>query len=178
MKGRILLKKGDITKLDVDAIVNAANRKLMGGGGVDGAIHAAGGPQILEACRSHVDAYGECPTGDAIVTTGGLLPVKYVIHTVGPVWQGGRFGERTMLENCYVKSLQMAQSNGVKTLAFPNISTGIYGYPKEEAAETAIDAVLKFMEGPHDLEKVIFMCFSDDNYDLYEKILKEKKIID
>jgi O-acetyl-ADP-ribose deacetylase (regulator of RNase III) len=173
MNGKVTLKQGDITRLNVDAIVNAANKKLIGGGGVDGAIHAAGGPRILEECKSHIDANGECPTGDAVMTTGGNLPSNYVIHTVGPVWQGGRFGESSLLESCYTRSLLMAEHHNLKTIAFPNISTGIYGYPKEEAAEIAVTTVKKFLEDGHHIEEVIFICYSDDNFRLYEKLLGE-----
>lgn len=177
MKGKIILKKGDITSENVDAIVNAANMKLMGGGGVDGAIHAVGGPQILEECKSHVDAYGECPTGDAIMTTSGELPSKYVIHTVGPVWHGGRFGETQLLHDCYTNSLLMAEHHNLHSVAFPNISTGVYGYPKNEAAEVAIDAVEDFMETHEIVDEVVFVCYSEDNYKLYKNILESKKLI-
>jgi O-acetyl-ADP-ribose deacetylase (regulator of RNase III) len=177
VKGKIILKQGDITSEHVDAIVNAANMKLMGGGGVDGAIHAAGGPQILEECRSHIDAYGECPTGDAVMTTGGDLSSRYVIHTVGPVWHGGRFGENQLLHDCYTNSLLMAQHHNLHSVAFPNISTGVYGYPKQEAAIVAIEAVENFMQTHEGVDEVVFVCYSDDNYKLYKEILESKKMI-
>lgn len=177
MKGKIVLKHGDITKVQVDAIVNAANKKLMGGGGVDGAIHAAGGPVILEECKSHIDSYGECPTGDAVMTTSGKLPSKYVIHTVGPVWNGGRFGEHQLLHDCYTNSLLMAEHHNLHSVAFPNISTGVYGYPKEEAAEVAIEAVEEFMNSHEIVDEVTFVCYSDENYTLYEGILRKKHLI-
>jgi len=177
MKGKIMLKRGDITEMNVDVIVNAANTKLMGGGGVDGAIHAAGGPTILDECKSHIDAYGECPTGDAVMTTGGELSSKCVIHTVGPVWHGGRFGETQLLHDCYVNSLQMADHHSLHSVAFPSISTGVYGYPKEDAAEVAIEAVESYMNEHDGIDEVIFVCFSDDNYDLYESKLKEKELL-
>lgn len=177
MTGKIRLIKGDITQLSVDAIVNAANKKLVGGGGVDGAIHSVGGPEILEECKSHIDAYGECPTGDAVMTTGGLLPARYVIHTVGPVWQGGRFGERELLHDCYKNSLLMALHHDLKTVAFPNISTGVYGYPAEEAADVAIEAVAGFLSDHEGVDEVIFVCFSEENFRLYETKLKDKQLI-
>jgi len=138
---RIKLVTGDITKLEVDAIVNAANTWLMGGGGVDGAIHRAGGPAILEECREIVARQGRCDTGEAVITSGGKLPAKYVIHTVGPVWQGGKNNESQLLENAYLHSLKLALKNGVETIAFPNISTGIYGFPKKRP--------LKLLSGPY-----------------------------
>jgi O-acetyl-ADP-ribose deacetylase (regulator of RNase III) len=129
--GKIELIKGDITKLKVDAIVNAANSSLMGGGGVDGAIHRAGGPAILEECKKIVAKQGGCKTGEAVITIGGDLPAKYVIHTIGPVWNGGKMNESTLLTNCYKNSLRLAVENKISSIAFPNISTGIYGYPKK-----------------------------------------------
>src|SRR6476661_6881709 len=126
--------KGDITKISVDVIVNAANTSLLGGGGVDGAIHRAGGPAILEDCRKIIAKQGGCKTGEAVITTAGNLPAKFVIHTVGPVWNGGNKNEATLLENCYRNALKLAVENNCKTIAFPNISTGIYGFPKDKAA--------------------------------------------
>jgi len=177
MKGRIILKHGDITTMHVDAIVNAANTKLMGGGGVDGAIHSAGGPEILEDCKSHVDEYGECPTGDAIMTTSGKLESKFVIHTVGPVWHGGRFGEDQLLHDCYINSLLMAEHHNLHSIAFPNISTGVYGFPKTEAAEVAIDAVEEYMNKHEGIDEVTFVCYNEDNYELYKKILERKHLM-
>jgi len=134
MNKRIQVIKGDITKIKMDAIVNAANSSLLGGGGVDGAIHRAGGPAILEECKKIVARQGGCKTGEAVITGAGNLPAKYVIHTVGPVWNGGNKNERTKLANCYLNSLQLAVEHDLKTIAFPNISTGAYGFPKKEAA--------------------------------------------
>ena len=138
---KIELIKGDITKLKVDAIVNAANSTLMGGGGVDGAIHRAGGPAILEECKKIVARQGGCKAGEAVITTGGDLPAKYVIHTVGPVWNGGKKNEAALLASCYKNSLKLAVENKIVSVGFPNISTGIYNYPKKEAAEIAVNTV-------------------------------------
>lgn len=163
---------GDITKLEVDAIVNAANSSLLGGGGVDGAIHRAGGAEILAACQKIRNARGGCPTGEAVITTAGKLPAQFVIHTVGPVWNGGIKSEAVMLEACYTNSLLLRVENDIKTVAFPNISTGIYGYPKQEAGEVAINAVNQFLNKyPKALERVIFICFDEENYQLYKKLL-------
>jgi len=170
VKGRMEVLQGHITKLAVDAIVNAANRSLMRGGGVDGAIHRAGGPAILEECKKIREKQGGCPTGEAVITTAGRLPAKYVIHTVGPVWRGGKQGEEQLLRNCYRNSLRLALEHGVKTIAFPNISTGVYGYPKREAAEAAVDEVAKFLSEDTQLEKVIFVCFNEDNYEIYREL--------
>lgn len=165
------LIQGDITKLQVDAIVNAANSSLMGGGGVDGAIHRAGGPQILEECRAIVARQGGCKTGDAVITTAGNLPAKFVIHTVGPVWQGGSRGEAGLLGNCYTNSLSLAVSHKLKSIAFPNISTGVYGYPKQKAAEVAVEAVRTFLKDKPVLE-VTFVCFDGENYEIYQSLLR------
>lgn len=165
---KIKLIQGDITKLKVDAIVNAANSSLLGGGGVDGAIHRVGGPAILEACRAIRARQGGCETGKAVITTGGNLPSKYVIHTVGPVWAGNQASKKVkLLASCYQKSLQLAIENEVKTIAFPNISTGIYGFPKALAAETAIQTVQDFLSENTALDEVIFVCFDIENYNLY-----------
>ena len=153
-----------------DAIVNAANSSLMGGGGVDGAIHRAGGPAILEECRMIIARQGKCNTGEAAITTAGNLPAKYVIHTVGPVWNGNP-KEETLLANAYRNSLQLAQDNGVKTIAFPNISTGIYRFPKDKAAKIAIHTVKEFLEKDNNLETVYFVCFDTENYELYKSLL-------
>jgi O-acetyl-ADP-ribose deacetylase (regulator of RNase III) len=158
--------KGDITKMHVDAIVNAANSSLLGGGGVDGAIHRAGGPSILEACKEIVAKQGGCKTGDAVITTAGNLPAKYVIHTVGPVWHGGRKGEPALLENAYRNSMKLAVQNKCKSIAFPAISTGVYGYPKEQAASTAVQTVHQFIETLSEKPDVVFCCFDDENYQL------------
>jgi O-acetyl-ADP-ribose deacetylase (regulator of RNase III) len=172
MDKRIKLKQGDITKLNVDAIVNAANSSLMGGGGVDGAIHRAGGKQILEECMKIVDRQGGCKTGEAVITTGGRLPAKHVIHTVGPVWGGRKSNEPQLLANCYKNSLNIAEANGVRSIAFPNISTGVYGFPKDKAAEIAVTTVALFLKTSPHIEEVIFICFDDENYRLYESLMK------
>lgn len=167
----IKLIKGDITKINTEAIVNAANSSLLGGGGVDGAIHRAGGKKILEECMEIRNRRGKCKTGEAVVTTGGNLPAKYVIHTVGPVWNGDEEKESKLLANCYHNSLRLAESLNVKTIAFPNISTGIYRFPKELAAKIAIDEVKNFTS--EIIEKVIFVCFDDENEEIYRTLLKE-----
>jgi O-acetyl-ADP-ribose deacetylase (regulator of RNase III) len=169
----ITLLKGDITRIKADAIVNAANSSLLGGGGVDGAIHRAGGPAILEACRAIRAKQGGCDTGEAVITTAGQLPAKYVIHTVGPVWNGGDKGEPELLANCYRNSLRLAVENGVKSIAFPNISTGVYHFPKPEAAAIAIETVQRFVANDNSLEEVFFVCFDDENYALYKERLEE-----
>ncbi|BES61640.1 O-acetyl-ADP-ribose deacetylase [Dysgonomonas capnocytophagoides] len=174
MKAKIKLIKGDITTITVDAIVNAANSSLLGGGGVDGAIHRKGGSQILDECRDIRNRQGKCKTGDAVYTSAGLLPAKYVIHTVGPVWNGGGNKEPELLASCYRKSLEIAESLLVKSIAFPNISTGVYHFPKAEAAQIAIATVKQFIDSENkNIEEVIFVCFDDENYQLYESILGE-----
>jgi Predicted phosphatase homologous to the C-terminal domain of histone macroH2A1 len=170
-KSRISLIKGDITKLEVDAIVNAANSSLLGGGGVDGAIHKAGGKQILEECIAIRSKQGGCKSGEAVITTGGLLKAKYVIHTVGPVWNGGNNDEDKLLSNCYINSLKLAEENHIKTIAFPNISTGIYRFPKERAADIAVKTVKNYLKENESIEKVIFVSFNEENYQLYSKLI-------
>jgi len=162
---------GDITELAVDAIVNAANSSLLGGGGVDGAIHRAGGPKILEECKEIIAKQGSCPTGEAVITTGGNLPAEYVIHTVGPVWQGGSHQEPEKLRKCYQNSLELAVKHEIETIAFPNISTGAFGYPKAEAAKIAINTVKDFLLENDQLEKVYFMCYDEESFELYTKLL-------
>lgn len=166
-KGKIIIKKGDITKENVDAIVNAANSGLLGGGGVDGAIHRAGGSQILEECKEIVNRIGRLDTGEAVITSGGRLKAKYVIHTVGPIWRGGDKNEEALLANAYKNSLKLAYENGIKIIAFPNISTGVYGFPKEAAAKIAFDTVKDSLEIYNTIEEVRFVCFDDYNYELY-----------
>ncbi|MGG7470074.1 O-acetyl-ADP-ribose deacetylase [Chryseobacterium arthrosphaerae] len=166
----IELIQGDITKIHVDAVVNAANSSLLGGGGVDGAIHRAGGMKILEECRAIRNRQGKCNTGEAVVTTAGNLPAKYVIHTVGPVWNGDEERGSKLLSDCYVNSLALADGLGIRTIAFPNISTGIYKFPKEIAGRIAVDEVRKFQAVS--IEKVIFLCFDDENVEIYKKLLK------
>ena len=169
----IELIKGDITKIHADAIVNAANSSLLGGGGVDGAIHRAGGKQILEECILIRNRQGKCNTGQAVVTSAGNLPAKYVIHTVGPVWNDNEEESSELLSNCYKNSLQLAESFGIKTVAFPNISTGIYKFPKERAGKIAVETVRNFQS--EIIEKVIFVCFDDENKEIYKKF--KSKII-
>lgn len=168
---RIKLLKGDITKIETDAIVNAANSSLLGGGGVDGAIHRAGGSKVLEDCVAIRNRQGKCKTGEAVITTGGNLPAKFIIHTVGPVWNGGHKGEPDLLTSCYKNSLRLAVENGIATIAFPNISTGIYGYPKDKAAEVAVSAVKEFLSENESIKEVIFACFDDENLALYKDLL-------
>jgi len=168
MDKRIELTREDITKMNADAIVNAANRSLLGGGGVDGAIHRAAGRQLLEECKT----LNGCDTGDAKITKGYNLPAKYVIHTVGPVWYGENNNERELLANCYRRSLELAVNNDCKTIAFPNISTGVYRFPKEKAAEIAIKVANEFLNENKTIEKVFFVCFDEENYRLYSDLLK------
>ena len=167
----IQLIKGDITKIKVDVIVNAANSRLAGGGGVDGAIHRAGGPSIMNECDLIRKTAGGCPTGEAVITTAGELPAKKVIHTVGPVWRGGKHNENILLRNAYYNSLKLADSNEMASIAFPNISTGVYGYPIEAAAEIAIDTVIHYKDQASSIKQVIFVCFDEVSYDMYNKIL-------
>jgi O-acetyl-ADP-ribose deacetylase len=168
---RIILSQGDITKLKVDAIVNAANASLMGGGGVDGAIHRAGGPVILEECRKIVARRGRCDTGEAVITSGGNLPARFVIHTVGPVWHGGKSNEPQLLRNAYANSLKLAVDYEIETIAFPNISTGVYGYPKNLAARIAIDTVNVFLNENESLKSILFVCFDREAYELYQEMI-------
>jgi O-acetyl-ADP-ribose deacetylase (regulator of RNase III) len=163
--------RGDITKIKADAIVNAANSTLLGGGGVDGAIHRAGGKTILEECIKIRERQGGCNTGEAVITAAGNLPAKFVIHTVGPVWYGGNKNEKQLLANAYFNSLQLAKENNVKTIAFPNISTGVYHFPKEEAAQIAMKTVEEFISKYPSFDEIIFVCFDEENFLIYEKIL-------
>ena len=168
---RIELVQGDITRQQVSAIVNAANSSLLGGGGVDGAIHRAGGPAILADCQKIRARQGGCQTGEAVITTGGQLPAAHVIHTVGPVWQGGHNGEPELLANCYRNSLRLATEHRLVSIAFPGISTGIYGYPKKEAAAIAVREVQQWLAAHELPEKVIFVVFDDESRRLYEQEL-------
>jgi O-acetyl-ADP-ribose deacetylase (regulator of RNase III) len=168
---KISLLKADITEIKTDAIVNAANSSLLGGGGVDGAIHRKGGPQILEDCKEIRRTCGECPPGQAVITRAGELPAKNVIHTVGPIWKGGDQNEADTLASCYRNSIQLALDNQLHRIAFPNISTGVYRFPKDQAAEIAIKTVQEFEDHP-DLEEVVFVCFDEENYNLYKGLLE------
>ncbi|MFA7631239.1 MAG: O-acetyl-ADP-ribose deacetylase [Candidatus Cloacimonadaceae bacterium] len=161
------LVRHSITSFEGDAIVNAANKTLLGGGGVDGAIHRAAGPELLKECRS----LGGCETGEAKLTMGYNLPAKYVIHTVGPVWRGGNHSEEELLASCYRRSLELAQEKGFKSIAFPNISTGVYRFPKELAARIAVQTVRSFLE-KHSQIEVSFYCFDEENYNIYQELLK------
>jgi O-acetyl-ADP-ribose deacetylase (regulator of RNase III) len=163
MIDRIEIVEGDITKIRTDAIVNAANRTLLGGGGVDGAIHQAAGPELLEECKQ----LGGCETGEAKITKGYRLPSKYIIHTVGPIWRGGNQGEEELLASCYSNCLLLAKKYQIHSLAFPSISTGIYGYPIEKASVTALKEIMKFLKTEALPEKVIIVCFSDHDYRVY-----------
>jgi len=165
--GKIELARGDITKQEVDAIVNAANTTLLGGGGVDGAIHRAAGPELVAECRT----LGGCRPGEAKITRGYRLPARFVIHTVGPVWRGGKHGEPETLANCYRNSLKLAMENKIGTIAFPAISCGAYGYPIEEAAHIAFKTTREFLAVSDEIQKVIFVVWGEDIYDAYRQIL-------
>lgn len=167
---KIELIKGDITKVEVDVIVNAANAGLRGGGGVDGAIHRAGGPSILEECRKIIKEIGSLPTGKAVITGAGGLPAKHVIHTVGPVFDPEKPGKmHESLGNCYRSSLRIALENNLKTVAFPNISTGVYGFPKDRAARIATKAVNEFLAENDGIRKILYVCFDSENFEHYRK---------
>ena len=165
--------RGDITTVEVDAIVNAANSSLMGGGGVDGAIHRRGGPAILAKCKEIVALRGGCATGDAVITTGGMLPARHVIYTVGPIWGTvDETGSVALLGACYSRSLDLAATHGLRSVAFPNISTGAYGFPKPLAATTAVAGVRTWLENSDDLvDRIVFACFDEENHALYRSLL-------
>ena len=165
----ILVVEGDITQQGVDAIVNAANKSLLGGGGVDGAIHRAAGPELLTECRT----LNGCATGDAKITKGYNLIAKWVIHTVGPIWRGGNQGENELLANCYRRSLELAGEKGIRTIAFPAISTGKYRFPLESATRIAVTQVKNFLEQETSIKQVVFVCFGRNSYDCYQRIVKE-----
>jgi len=167
-KGILSLTEGDITKHDTEAIVNAANKSLRGGGGVDGAIHRAGGPKILQECKK----IGGCETGEAVITTGGRLKAKYVIHTVGPVYRDGLHNEPELLKNAYQNSLKLASLKGIKSIAFPSISTGAYGYPLEQASEIALKTAVNYLRENTDIELIRFVLFGQKALEVYEKTLK------
>lgn len=174
---QIQLVIGDITKIEVDGIVNAANSQLAGGGGVDGAIHRAGGKSIMEELAQIRIRKGGCPTGEAVITNAGELPARKVIHAVGPLWSGGSQKESEKLSNAYLNSLKLADQHGLRSLSFPNISTGIYGYPKKEAAAVAIETVQEYADTGTALERVVFVCFDPESFQIYEDILHNKGLI-
>ncbi len=169
----LLLNEGDITRETVDAIVNAANSSLLGGGGVDGAIHRAGGPQILEECRAIRARQGGCPTGEAVITGAGTLPARYVIHTVGPVWHGGESGEPTLLAAAYRNSLALAAAHDVRTIAFPSISTGVYGYPLDKAAPLALSVARDYALAHDTFAEIRFILFSSGSFDVFSIALQK-----
>ncbi|NQT32569.1 MAG: O-acetyl-ADP-ribose deacetylase [Candidatus Omnitrophica bacterium] len=164
--GKINIKQGDITQENVEAVVNAANTHLAGGGGVDGAIHRAAGPSVMDECRK----IGGCKTGEAVITNAGNLKAKKIIHTPGPVWRGGTSGEPELLRDCYKNSFARAKENGLKSIAFPAISTGIYGYPVEEATRIAIEEGIKVQDN---FEKIVYVCFSEKDHEVYERVYGE-----
>lgn len=175
MQERIEIIKADITKIKADAIVNAANSSLMPGGGVCGAIHGAGGPGIWEECKMIIDQKGECKTGDAVITKAGRLPSKFIIHAVGPVWHGGSDDEEALLKDCYIHSLELAVDNGCETIAFPAISTGIYGFPKKKAAVIAFRSISGFLSQNLSIKKVWLVCFDDDTFHLLREEQKKTR---
>ena len=168
---RIEILKGDITTLEVDAIVNAANSNLMGRGGVDGAIHHAAGPKLLEECLKIKERQDGCPPGEAVITSGANLKARFVIHAVGPIWEGGHADETQVLADAYRNSLALAVNNSVETIAFPNISTGIYGFPKKLAAEIAIREVNEFLSNNESIQRLIFCCYDEENFKIYNQML-------
>jgi O-acetyl-ADP-ribose deacetylase len=175
MLDRIELVKGDITKLEIEVIVNAANSQLSGGGGVDGAIHKAGGSKIHQQCMRLIQKNGQLPVGESVITESGNMPCRFVIHTVGPIWKGGENDESALLTKAYRSSLELANDFSLKEVAFPNISTGIYGFPKEKAAEIVFKEVCNFLHTNLLIKKVVFVCYDDENYKLYEEQLEKLK---
>jgi len=171
-KTKLNLVQGDITLQETEAIVNAANTSLLGGGGVDGAIHRAGGPNILEECKKIRAKQGSCPTGEAVITTGGNMATEYVIHTVGPVWSGGNRNEDQLLRNAYYNSLNLAKKNGIKSISFPSISTGVYRFPIDKAARIALTTVKEFIQ-EYNFAEVRFVLFSEKDLRVYGEVLKE-----
>jgi len=171
--GTVVLLEGDITKQETEAIVNAANSSLMGGGGVDGAIHRAGGPSILYECKEIVKSIGHLPPGQAVITTGGDMHSRYVIHTVGPIWRGGGQNEAETLANCYTESLKLAQQRGIGSVSFPSISTGAYGYPLDEAARVSLRAVADFLENEEGVEEVVFVLWGKEAMGAHQRALEE-----
>lgn len=170
---KLVFAQGDITKQTTEAIVNAANSSLRGGGGVDGAIHRAGGPKIMEECRK----IGGCPAGEAVITTGGNLKAKYVIHTVGPIWSGGNAGEQETLTRAYRNSLALASKKRIRSLSFPSISTGAYGYPLREASKVALNTITDYLKVHPEIEQVVIVLFSDRDFQIYQETLKEIGLI-
>jgi O-acetyl-ADP-ribose deacetylase (regulator of RNase III) len=168
---RIEILRGDITTLEVDAIVNAANSNLMGGGGVDGAIHHAAGPKLMEECLKIKERQDGCPPGEAVITSGANLKARFVIHAVGPIWEGGNANEKQVLADAYRNSLALAVNNSIETIAFPNISTGIYGFPKKRAAEIAIREVNEFLSNNDSIQRLIFCCYDEENFNIYSQML-------
>ena len=182
LKNRIVLVKGDITEYPADVIVNAANSFLLEGSGVDGAIHRKGGKEIAKDCQKIRNTQGKCDVGKAVITRAGNMPFKNVIHTVGPVWQSGKNNEaklfaEKLLKKAYVSSLELAEKNKLKNISFPNISTGVYRFPKDLAAKTAINAVIEYLEKNDFIEKVNFVCFENENFEIYRKLLEDKGIL-
>lgn len=173
MSERMTVIQGDITTVAVDVIVNAANSSLMGGGGVDGAIHRAAGPTLQAACKLIVQQHGECATGHAVITEAGNIPVKAIIHAVGPVWHGGDGNEAELLEQTYINCLDLAAANGYRKIAFPAISTGAYGYPKQLAASIAVATIYKYIGIRPLPEEVVFVCFDDENTEIYQQLLAQ-----
>jgi len=175
MEERVRIEKGDITKQKVDAIVNAANQSLLGGGGVDGAIHKAGGSKIHAQCMRIIQKNGQLPVGESVITESGNMPCRFVVHTVGPIWKDGNNDESALLAKAYRSTLELAVDFNLKELAFPNISTGIYGFPKDKAAEIVFNEVCNFLHTNLLVKKVVFVCYDDENYNLYEEQLEKLK---